>query len=455
MVGRKRSRRKSGAFYARRRFAESGRRQAPESAIIAASIALPIVTAPRFLPLYLGFAAAYLLSYLYRTVNAVISPELTATLGISASSLGLLTGAYFVAFAAMQLPAGMLLDRFGPRRVEPLLLAIAGVGALAFAASDHLAGLVLARALIGVGVAVCLMAPLKGFATWYPAERHASLAGWIMVAGGTGALLSTAPLAAALSVLSWRAIFAVLAFATFAAALSVFLAVPDTPPPQKVTGFRQQWAGTASVFRSARFWWIAPLTAISTGSFMAIQGLWSVPWLMEVDGYSRAVAADHLLLVGIAILAAYFALGFFATALGRRGIGARHLFAAGFALHTLMLAAIVTRALPSTYLAWVLYGVGTSVNVLSFTVLSEGFPRELTARANTALNLLLFSCSFAMQWGIGIVLDAARAAFGVDNVGGLRLAFALVLAAQLLALAWFAFGWRRHAAARSLASATA
>ena len=413
------------------------------------------MTAPRFLPLYLGFAAAYLLSYLYRTVNAVISPELTSSLGISASSLGLLTSAYFVAFAAMQLPAGMLLDRFGPRRVEPVLLVIAGSGALAFAASNDLAGLASARALIGAGVAVCLMAPLKGIATWYPAERQASLAGWMMVAGGIGALLSTAPLAAALSLLSWRAIFVVLAGATFAAALGIFVAVPDTAHLQRVIGWQQQWAGVRSVFRSARFWWLAPLGAISMGSFMAIQGLWSVPWLMEVDGYSRTVAADHLLLLGIVVLAAYFGLGAFASALGRRGIGARHLYAFGFGLHALMLALIVTRALPSTYLAWALYGFGSAVNVLGFTLLGEGVPSELTARANTALNLLMFSCSFAMQWGIGIVIDASRAAFGTDVAGGLRIAFVLVLAAEALALAWFALGWRRHANAASLASVTA
>ena len=413
------------------------------------------MTVPRFLPLYLGFAAAYLLSYLYRTVNAVISPELVSSLGISASSLGLLTSAYFIAFAAMQLPAGMLLDRFGPRRVEPVLLAVAGLGALGFAASDDLAGLAVARALIGAGVAVCLMAPLKGIASWYPAERQASLASWMMVAGGTGALLATAPLAAALLVLSWRAVFVVLAGATFAAAVWILLVVPDAPAPHRSAGLAQQWAGTKSVFRSARFWWIAPLGAIAMGSFMAIQGLWSVPWLMEVDGYSRTVAADHLLLVGIVILAAYFGLGLSATALRRRGIFGRHLFAAGFGLHTLMLALIITRALPSTYLAWSLYGLGSAVNVLGFTVLSEGFPLELTARANTALNLLLFLCSFAMQWGIGIVIDLARAAFDVDNVGALKFAFALVLAADALALAWFAFGWRRHANAASFASAAA
>src|SRR5438552_11558004 len=208
--------------------------------------------APSFLRLYLCFASGYLLSYLFRTVNAVISPELTASLGVSASSLGLLTSTYFIAFAAMQLPAGMLLDRYGPRRVEPVLLTIAGVGSLAFAAAGDLAGLTLARALIGAGVAVCLMAPLKAIATWYSVERQASLAGWMMVAGGVGALLSTAPLAAALSLLSWRGIFVVLAIASFAVAICIVWVVPDTPARSRLAGWKDQWAGVKKVFGSAR-----------------------------------------------------------------------------------------------------------------------------------------------------------------------------------------------------------
>ena len=419
---------------------------ARQSEIIAAAPSLQlIVTVPRFLPLYFSFAAAYVLSYTYRTANAVISPELSASLNIGASSLGLLTSAYFVAFAAMQIPAGMLLDRYGPRRVEPILLTVAGCGALAFAASDNLAGLAIARALIGAGVSVCLMAPLKAIATWYSAERQASLAGWMMVAGGIGALLSTAPLAAALTLLSWRGIFVVLSAATFASALYILWVVPDTPLHSRMAGWKDQWAGVKKVFGSARFWWVAPLGAIATGSFMAIQGLWSVPWLMDVNGYSRTVAADHLLLVGIVILGGYLGLGFFATGLRRYGIGARHLLAAGFGLHILMFALIVMQALPSTYVAWALYGLGSAVNVLGFTVIGEGFPPEAAARANTALNLLLFTSSFATQWGIGVVVDAARAALGIDIASALRLAFALVLAADTLVLAWFALGWRRHA----------
>src|SRR6202521_382648 len=263
------------------------------------------VSAPSFLRVYLCFAAAYLLSYVYRNVNAVISPELTASLGIGASSLGLLTSAYFVTFAAMQIPAGMLLDRYGPRRVEPVLLSIAGCGALAFAGSDSVGGLTLARALIGAGVAVCLMAPLKAIAAWYPAERHASL--------------STAPLAAALSCVSWQVIFVVLAASTFAAAAAIFLLVPDTPHLADAAGWSAQWHGVRSVFSSRRLWWMAPIGSVAIGSFMAIQGLWSVPWLIEVNEYSRDVAAAHLLLMGVAIVGGYLGIGVFATRLARVG----------------------------------------------------------------------------------------------------------------------------------------
>jgi MFS family permease len=402
------------------------------------------VSAPAFPQIYVCFAAAYVLSYIYRNINAVISPELTASLGVSASSLGFLTSAYFVAFAVMQVPAGMLLDRYGPRRVEPALLGVAGCGALAFAASDSVGGLTLARAMIGVGVAVCLMAPLKAIAAWYPAERHASLSGWMMVAGGTGALLSTAPVAAALPYISWRGIFVILATGTFAAAAAIFLWIPDTPHVSGATGWNAQWKGVREVFVSKRLWWMAPMGSSVIGSFMAIQGLWSVPWLMEVNGYGRDLAAAHLLVMGVAIVVGYFAIGIFATRLARIGVATRHLYAGGFALNILALALITLRA-PWTYALWAVYGLGAAVNVLGFALLGQGFPRALAARANTTFNLLMFTGSFAMQWGIGLVVDAARLGLGIDRGAAIQVAFTLVLAVNALSYAWFALGWRRHA----------
>lgn len=402
-----------------------------------------------FARLYVPFAAGYLLSYLFRMVNAVISPDLTRELALTPGALGFLTGAYFVAFAAMQLPVGMLLDRFGPRRVEPGLLMLAGLGAVAFALAGDVGGLVAGRALIGAGCAAGLMAPLKAIATWYPPERQASLAGWMMVAGGSGALLATAPLEAALTVTSWRVVFLILAVATFAVAIAIFVRVPDSPRNTHAAGLSAQWRGVRSVFTHPRFWWIVPLGGFGMGSFMAIQGLWSVPWLIEVEGYTRAVAARHLLAMGAVMLAGYLALGLFATRLARRGIFARHLFAAGYALAGLALAAIVFRV-PGTYLWWSVYGFGAVVNVLAFTVLNDGLAHDLTGRANTAVNLLMFAGSFAAQWGIGVIVDAARVSLGLDAAGGLRLAFALVLALYALSYAWFVRGWRRHARRHSV-----
>ncbi len=397
-----------------------------------------------FLRIYFPFAAGYLLSYLFRTVNAVISPELQRDVALDPASLGLLTSAYFLAFGAAQIPVGMLLDRYGPRRVEPVLLTIAAAGALLFAHAESLSALAFARAVIGLGVCACLMAPLKAFAAWYPPERQGSLGGWVMVAGGLGALAATTPLEHALRVTGWRTIFVALAVTTLAVALFIAWRVPDIARPEHATGLRAQWAGVRRVFRHPRFWWIAPLGAFCMGSFFAIQGLWAVPWLMEVEGQTRPGAARHLLWMGVAILLGFLALGLFGTRLAQRGVHARHIFAVGFGLAVLALAAIFLR-LPGGLWWWALYGLGASVNVLAFAVLNEGFGRELAGRSNTALNLMMFGGSFLAQWGIGIVAEAARRGFGLDQAGSLRMAFGLVLLGNVVTYAWFARGWRRYA----------
>ena len=406
----------------------------------------------RFTHVYFAFAAGYLLSYMFRTINAVISPDLVRELGFAPSSLGLLTSAYLLAFGLLQLPVGILLDRYGPRRVESALLVIAAAGAALFAVADSLATLTLARAIIGAGVCAALMAPLKAMAAWYPADRQMSYAGWIMVAGGVGALLATVPLDLALRVTTWRVVFGVLAVATLLAALAIYLRVPDIEPHERGAGLAAQVAGLGAIFRNPRFWWIAPLGALAMGSFMAIQGLWAVPWLMEVDGHSRRVAASHLLVMSVVQVLGYLAIGMFGTRLAQRGVHARHLFGAGFALNFATLVLIVLQ-LPGSYLWWSLFGLGASANVLGFTALNEGFGRDLVGRASTSLNLLMFGGSFIVQWGIGMVADAAHATTGASMADGLRVAFAIVILCYAASFAWFLHGFRRHGVARPFVAA--
>jgi len=215
--------------------------------------------------------------------------------------------------------------------------------------------------------------------------------------------------------------------------------VPDTQRPDRPPGFAAQWAGVIKVVRHARFWWLAPLGAFGMGSFMAIQGLWAVPWMMDVDGMTRAAAADRLFALGVVVLAGYVGLGMFSARLVRLGITPAHLFGSGFAAHTAALAAIVVNV-PGSYLWWSLYGLGAAVNILGFTVLNAGFPKELAARANTALNLLMFTASFLAQWGIGVAVEAN----GGSTADGLRVAFAAVLAFDVAGLVWFVRGFRQQ-----------
>lgn len=397
-----------------------------------------------FVPVFSAFAGAYLLSYLFRNANAVVSPELTRELGLSSASLGFLTSAYFLAFCLVQLPVGVLLDRYGPRRVEPVLLAFAALGAATFAFADAELGLTLGRALIGIGVSACLMAPLKAIAMWYPPERQASLGSWMMVAGGIGAIAATAPLEFALHFMSWRVVFLVLAGATLAVAIAIAWRVPDIEKPRIAADLASQLAGLRAVLVHQRVWWIVPLGAFGMGAVFAIQGLWAMPWMLEVQGVSRATAASQLLAMSIASLLGYLFLGVFATTLDRRGIRGRHLYAAGFTLNALALLLIALKV-PGAIYWWSLYGLGAASNILAFAVLNEGFSPELAGRTNTAVNLVMFAGGFALQWGVGLLVAFARAWAGVDASAALQGAFFLILIFYVASLAWFFAGWRKYA----------
>lgn len=136
--------------------------------------------------IFLIFAFAYVLSYAFRAINAVIATVLIGDLQLSHSDLGLLSSAYLIAFGVMQLPLGIGLDRFGPRRMESVLLVVGCSGTVLFSLAHTFAVLWLARALIGAGVSGCLMAALTAFRAWYPAERQGQLASWMLVAATSG-----------------------------------------------------------------------------------------------------------------------------------------------------------------------------------------------------------------------------------------------------------------------------
>jgi len=225
-----------------------------------------------FARIYFPLALAYAISYFYRNANAIIEGDLVQELGLGPADLGLLTSVYFISFAAFQLPLGILLDRYGPRRTESILLLFAALGALLFAQAESLSGLIVGRLLIGLGVSACLMAAFKAYVLWFSSERLAMINGLQMVAGGLGALGATIPLQNALSYTDWRGVFTGLAVITVFASICLWVFLPENKrTDEKLPPLKLQLKEMGQVFRSSIFWGIAPLAAISQGANMAIQ----------------------------------------------------------------------------------------------------------------------------------------------------------------------------------------
>jgi predicted MFS family arabinose efflux permease len=395
-------------------------------------------SAQKKLRVFIPFALGYFVSYLFRVVNAVLAPDLASALGVGPSDLGLLTAAYFITFAAFQLPLGVLLDRFGPRKIESFLLIFAAAGALVFSRAQSVSGLVLGRALIGFGVSACLMAAFKAFVIWFQRQQLPLINGIQMAAGGFGALTATAPVEAALGITDWRGVFFILSIITLAIAAAVFFVVPEKKAEQNSDGIGVQLHGIASVFSSLTFWRIAPLTVMSQATFLATQGLWSGPWLRDVAGFERSGAAQVLLMIAAAMVAGFILIGAAAERLSRLGIKPIVVAVAGMIAFMLVQTFLILEVTSWARTLWVLYGIFGTTGIVPYAVLSQSFPLHLSGRVNTALNLLVFVAAFAAQWGIGAIINLWPVVAGGGYAPpGYQAAFAMMLLWQLLSLLWF------------------
>lgn len=395
-----------------------------------------------WLRLFLPFAAGYLLSYLYRTSNAVIGPVLAQDLSLPDHSLGLLTSTYFIAFAAAQLPLGILLDRFGPRRVESILLLFAASGAAVFALASDLAGLAWGRALIGLGVSACLMAAFKAFNQSFPPERQAALIGWIMSAGGLGAVVAAQPLEMAMGLTGWRDVMLGLAAVTVAVSAAIWLVVPDKGGAGHGVGLAEQLAGVRQVTTHRQFWRYAPMVTMSIGGFMAVQGLWVSRWMAEVEGFSPPQIAQQLTLLNAAMIAGCLFMGFATTPLIRRGVAEATILNVVAASFVVVFAAINLTGGQGQGWLWALLAFVYPTSNISYAILTRSLPLAVSGRANTTLNLTAFVGAFGLQWGMGVLVDALRAA-GWNVGAAYRATFALLLVLQVAAVLWMFVAGRR------------
>jgi MFS family permease len=386
---------------------------------------------------FLPFVVGYYLSYLFRTINALIAAPLASELGLGADDLGLLTSVYFLTFAAAQIPIGVLLDRYGPRRIQSTLLLAAAVGAALFAVSDDFLALLAGRALIGLGVAAALTAGLKALVLWFPRDRLPLLNGLMVMLGALGAVTATSPAELLLAWMGWRELFAVFAAVTAGCAFVIYFVVPEVAPATPVTS-GATIVSLRKIYADPRFWRLAPLSATSIGTAWALQGLWAAQWLTDVEGLDRAALVQHLFTMAVALSLGALLLGVVADRLRRRGIGPEALLGLIAAVFmTVQFALILRWPLPS-YILWAVVAAVGAATVLSYTILAEYFPKEFAGRANGALNVFHIGGAFVLQYATGVVLQHWTPQAGHYPEIAYQTAFALNLVLQIAAWVWFA-----------------
>lgn len=363
---------------------------------------------------------AYVLSQFYRTSVGVIGPGLMAELGLSAEALGALGGVFFLVFAAAQLPAGVLLDRFGPRLVMPLFWLVAAGGAVIFALADTATLLTLGRGVMGLGCATAYIGALVLFSRWFSAERFPPMASLVMGVGQLGSLLATTPLALVAVALGWRGTFLAAASVTLAMAALVWLMVRDAPPGETFHGARRQSLGQTvkgigEVLTNRQLLLLLPLNTVSYAAVAALLGLWGVPYLHDVQGLAIIDGADVLLTLSLMTIAGTLSYGWIAPRIGSLkwmvvgGAGALCLLFA-------VLAVLPPTAPVGPYTLFAAVGLLGAYPIILVSHVRAVIPRRLLGRGLTLANLFNFGGVGLVQvisgWIVGAwpAVDGARPA---------------------------------------------
>ncbi|MBW3508769.1 nitrate/nitrite transporter [Janthinobacterium sp. NKUCC06_STL] len=356
-----------------------------------------------FCLVFLPFALGHYLSCLLRGVNAVLTAELLSAIALTPAQLGLLTSAFFLAFALVQLPVGMALDRYGPRTVQLWLLALAALGVWLFSRGHSFAELMWARALMGAGLGGCFMAAVKAISCAIAPARLPSVHGYLIAVGGLGAATATMPVKLALHYTDWRGVFLGLALAALAIGLLIRLLSPAMPAPAADMN-KVNKISVWSVYRDPGFRRTIALILLPHTVFFGVQGLWIGRWLADVGGLSDDNVAYLLYLGMAAVIFGAIGMGMLTEWAGRRAIEPMQVAGAGIVLFVAVQVAMACNVVPSLPLLSVLFTLLGTVTGLEYAIVAQSMPASLTGRAATCLNLLIFTGAFLVQAGFGLIL---------------------------------------------------
>ena len=392
---------------------------------------------PLFLRLFIPFGLGYFISVLLGSANAIMSPILISTFSLSPADLGFMTSVYLISFGLAQFPLGVLLDRYGARKtLAPFMLFAVG-GAFIFAFSQNVGHLILSRALTGIGLSGCLMAAFKAYSEWLPAERLPLVYSIECLTGGIGGMVATKPVGFAISILSWRNVFIILALFTLFTSLSIWFVTPKDGSRGSVgkPTFAEQLRQMVAFFGDARFWFVAPVVTAAQSVMFAYLYLWVGPWMRDVAGMGEAEAGTYMMYAFTGAAAGYFLNGILADLFKKRGILSwERMYLYSGALLTLVLGFIAVENGRNSAILWGIVMFLSTMTMISFPLMRKLYESHEVGRALSLLNFTIFLFSFIFQWFIGVVLDFYPVADGLFSPEGYRTSLAVIVILNLAAV---------------------
>ena len=385
----------------------------------------------------LGFA--FVFSQFLRSVPAVIAPDLRTELGMSAGELSALPSALFLGSAMMQLPSGILLDRYGPRLTVTAFLMLTGAGVVWFSLA-HTPGALTASLLVtGWGIAPTFMGIIVLISRWAPRDRLATATALSVGVGGTGMLFSATPFAEATAAFGWRPTLTAVGVFAFVVSLAVLLTVRDRPPGERDNSVVPESLiatirGLAQVLREPRLYALGSLAAVTVGSFLTFRALWVGPYLNDVYGAGLLERGNLIFWISLAWLASAVFIGpldrVFDTRRGVVTIGAIAMMA-WFAALALIGGSSLTFAAG----IMILLGLSSGLSSPIFAHARSLFPDRYVGRVVTAINLFVWGGVFLIQVGTGLLIDQFPAdSNGHSPVGAYQANFVAMAVLLLIAL---------------------
>lgn len=368
-----------------------------------------------------------------------MTTELMREFAVGGAALGSLSAFYFYAYASIQLPVGMLTDRFGPRKLMSFAALLCGLASIGFAFSDSVLSASIGRAFIGATVAFGFVGTMAIAGYWFRPAQYAMLAGLLQSVGMSGAIFGQAPLRQLVEALGWRETMLVLALLALVLAVLIFVLVPQRSARQKLEPAHPgALGGLRAVAANPQTWICAIIGFGMAATMLGFGGLWAVPWLHTTQGYSttEAAAITSMIFVGWALFSPLC--GWFSDRIERRN----GILICGSIIAFTALAALLYLTPQTTgglmALIFVM-GVGGSAMTVCFGSVRELNNPAYNSTALGLMNMCVVGSGAVMQPLIGWLLDlgwsgALEQGARVYSAEGYAHAFHSLLAVNALAL---------------------